>query len=173
MNAIIDDTFYDKLLVEDGHIVAKGTPFYEKDGEVIESEENGTVRIYESKVYLIGHSTTQVVKAGSELLVKSGGDYLEPKTPLVTFDPFSEPVIAEEGGFSHFVDIKLGTTLVEEVNEETGNIEKKITEHSLESLQPRIEITSEEHGKGEVLAVYLLPGGSYIQSQDNVKIDKA
>nr|WP_321306481.1 DNA-directed RNA polymerase subunit beta' [uncultured Sphaerochaeta sp.] len=171
VNSIMDASSYDKLLVEDGHIVAKGTPFYEKDGEVVASEENGTVRIYESKVYLIGHSTTQVVKAGSELLVKSG-DYLEPKTPLVTFDPFSEPVIAEEGGFSHFVDIKLGTTLVEEVNEETGNIEKKITEHSLESLQPRIEITSEEHGKGDILAVYLLPGGSYIQTQDNVKIDK-
>ena len=171
VNSIMDASSYDKLLVEDGHIVAKGTPFYEKDGEVVASEENGTVRIYESKVYLIGHSTTQVVKAGSELLVGSG-DYLEPKTPLVTFDPFSEPVIAEEGGFSHFVDIKLGTTLVEEVNEETGNIEKKITEHSLESLQPRIEITSEEHGKGDILAVYLLPGGSYIQTQDNVKIDK-
>jgi DNA-directed RNA polymerase subunit beta' len=171
VNTIIDDTFYDKLLVEDGKIVAKGTPFYEKDGEVITSEENGTVRIHESKVYLIGHSTSQVVKAGSELLVKKG-DYLEPKTPLVTFDPFSEPVIAEEGGFSHFVDIKLGTTLAEEVNEETGNIEKKITEHSLESLQPRIEITSQEHGKGEVLAVYLLPGGSYIQTQDNVRIEK-
>ncbi|MGH0051944.1 MAG: DNA-directed RNA polymerase subunit beta' [Sphaerochaetaceae bacterium] len=171
VNSIMDASSYDKLLVEDGMIVAKGTPFYEKDGEMIASEENGTVRVYGTKVYLIGHSTSQVVKAGSELLVKSG-EYLEPKTPLVTFDPFSEPVVAEERGFSHFVDIKLGTTLVEEVNEETGNIEKKITEHSLESLQPRIEITSEEHGKGDVLAVYLLPGGSYIQIQDNVKVAK-
>ncbi|MGE4454888.1 MAG: DNA-directed RNA polymerase subunit beta' [Sphaerochaeta sp.] len=171
VNSIMDENAYDKLLVDDGMIVAKGTPFYEKDGEVITSEENGTVKIYNGKIYLIGHSTSQVVKAGSELLIKSG-DYLEPKTPLVTFDPFSEPVVAEEGGFSHFVDIKLGTTLVEEVNEETGNIEKKITEHSLESLQPRIEVTSQEHGKGDVLAVYLLPGGSYIQIQDNVKLDK-
>jgi DNA-directed RNA polymerase subunit beta' len=112
-----------------------------------------------------------VVKTGSELLVESG-QFVEAKTPIVSFDPFSEPVLAEEAGYAKFVDIKLGTTLIEEVNEETGNIEKKITEHALESLQPRIEITSAEHGKGDVVAVYLLPGGSYLQIKDNAPVAK-
>lgn len=171
VNAVIGEGQYDTLLVEDGSIVAKGTPLYLKKGKEVTSEENGSVKIVGSKVYLVGHSTSQVVKTGSELLVASG-QFVEAKTPIVSFDPFSEPVLAEVGGFVNFVDIKLGTTLVEEVNEETGNIEKKITEHSLESLQPRIEITSAEHGKGDVLAAYLLPGGSYLQIKDNAKVYK-
>ena len=161
----------DELLVDDGSVVGKGTPIYKKNGELVLSLENGSVKFLSDRIFLVGHSTTQVVKTGSELLVGSG-QYVEAQTPIVTFDPFSEPVLAEEGGYTSFVDIKLGTTLLEEVNEETGNIEKKITEHSLESLQPRIEITSDEHGKGDVLAVYLLPGGSYLQVGDNVKVEK-
>ena len=152
VNAEIHRDEYDELLVEDGSIVGKGTPIFKKKGKTILSRENGSVMFIGKHLYLVGHSTSQVVKTGSELLVKSG-QYVEADTPWVTFDPFSEPVLAEEGGFTSFIDIKLGTTLHEEVNEETGNIEKKITEHSLESLQPRIEITSEEHGKGDVLAV--------------------
>lgn len=171
VNAIIDEGSYDKLLVEDGSIVAKGTPLYLKKGKEVTSEENGSVKIVGPRAYLVGHSTSQVVKTGSELLVASG-QFVDAKSPIVSFDPFSEPVLAEVAGFVNFVDIKLGTTLIEEVNEETGNIEKKITEHSLESLQPRIEITSAEHGKGDVEAVYLLPGGSYLQIKDNTKVFK-
>ena len=171
VNAVIEENSFDTLLVEDGMIVAKGTPIYEKDGNKVLSEENGSVKMLGSRIYLVGHATSQVVKTGSELLVESG-QFVEAKTPIVSFDPFSEPVLAEEAGYAKFVDIKLGTTLIEEVNEETGNIEKKITEHALESLQPRIEITSAEHGKGDVVAVYLLPGGSYLQIKDNAPVAK-
>ncbi|MEA4859891.1 MAG: DNA-directed RNA polymerase subunit beta', partial [Sphaerochaeta sp.] len=171
VNAEIRREEYDELLIENGSIVGKGTPIFKKKGKTVLSRENGSVMFIGKHIYLVGHSTSQVVKTGSELLIETG-QYVEANTPLVTFDPFSEPVLAEEGGFTSFIDIKLGTTLHEEVNEETGNIEKKITEHSLESLQPRIEITSEEHGKGDVLAVYLLPGGSYLQVADNVKVEK-
>jgi DNA-directed RNA polymerase subunit beta' len=171
VNAIIESDVYDSLLVEEGIVVAKGAPLYKKNGKEVLSDENGTVKIENGRVYLLGHATVQVVKTGSDLLVESGM-FVEAKTPIVSFDPFSEPVLAEEDGFTHFVDIKLGTTLIEEVNEETGNIEKKITEHSLESLQPRIEITTADHGKGEVIAVYLLPGGSYLQTKDNTEVKK-
>ncbi|HQB91155.1 MAG TPA: DNA-directed RNA polymerase subunit beta', partial [Sphaerochaeta sp.] len=171
VNAVIEAKSYDTLLVEDGQVAVKGAPLYIKGKKEIASSENGVVRIIDGRVYLVGHGATQVVKTGSELHVATG-DYVEAKQPIVTFDPFSEPIVAEEDGFVSFVDIKLGTTLIEEVNEETGNIEKKITEHSLESLQPRIEITSEKGGKGDTLAVYLLPGGSYLQVVDNAKVKK-
>ena len=171
VNAVIEAKSYDTLLVEDGQVAAKGAPLYIKGKKEIASSENGVVRIIDGRVYLVGHGATQVVKTGSELHVATG-DYVEAKQPIVTFDPFSEPIVAEEDGFVSFVDIKLGTTLIEECIEETGNIEKKITEHSLESLQPRIEITSEKGGKGDTLAVYLLPGGSYLQVVDNAKVRK-
>ncbi|MFA5446854.1 MAG: DNA-directed RNA polymerase subunit beta' [Sphaerochaeta sp.] len=171
VNAAIDKKSWDKLLVEDGAIVAKGAPLYQKGKKEVASSENGVVRIVNDRLYLVGHGATQVVKTGSELHVQTG-QYVEAKEAIVTFDPFSEPIVAEEDGWAAFVDIKLGTTLIEEVNEETGNIEKKITEHSLEALQPRIEVTSEKGGKGDTLAVYLLPGGSYLQVVDNAEVKK-
>ena len=126
VNAVIEAKSYDTLLVEDGQVAAKGAPLYIKGKKEIASSENGVVRIIDGRVYLVGHGATQVVKTGSELHVATG-DYVEAKQPIVTFDPFSEPIVAEEDGFVSFVDIKLGTTLIEEVNEETCNIEKKIT----------------------------------------------
>ena len=84
---------------------------------------------------------------------------VEAGKPIVEFDPFSEPIIAEHAGKVLFADIKEGSTLINEVNEDTGNIERKITEHNLENLQPRIVIESAD---GESYT-YLLPGGAYLQ----------
>jgi DNA-directed RNA polymerase subunit beta' len=92
---------------------------------------------------------------------------IEANEAIVTFDPFSEPIIAEQNGTVKFVDILLGTTLKEEVNEETGNVEKKITEYTLDTLQPRIQIVDE---KGEEIATYFLPGSSYLSVEDGMKI---
>ena len=54
-------------------------------------------------------------------------------------------------------------TLKEEVDEDSGNIEKKITDFNLETLQPRVVI---EDDNGEELAVYYLPGSSYLNVTD-------
>ena len=77
---------------------------------------------------------------------------------IAIFDPFSEPIIAEKEGVVRFKDIILGTTLKEELNEDTGNIEKKITEFTMETLQPRIIL---EDGNGNEVATYFLPGSAY------------
>ncbi len=61
----------------------------------------------------------------------------------------------------------LGTTLKEEVNEDTGKIEKKITEYTLETLQPRITI---EDDKGNELAAYFLPGSAYLNVDEGEKV---
>ncbi|MGI5908980.1 MAG: DNA-directed RNA polymerase subunit beta' [Sphaerochaetaceae bacterium] len=162
---------YDKLLVSDGDKVANGAPLYEKDGVVVAANEVGIVRQAGEHLYIVGPESRQDIKNGSELKVDEG-QYVDSGEPVVLFDPFSEPIIAEYDGFIKFVDIKLGTTLQEEVNEETGNVEKKITEYSLETLQPRITITSEPDGQGEVLAAYFLPGSSYLQIEDGMKVVK-
>ena len=102
------------------------------------------------------------IRNGAELLVDvqqivPAGD------SIATFDPFSEPIIAEVEGKVRFEDIVQGTTLREEINEDTGNIEKKITEFTLESLQPRIVI---EDDQGKDLATYFLPGNSFLNVED-------
>ncbi len=57
----------------------------------------------------------------------------------------------------------------EEVNEETGNVEKKITEYTLETLQPRIEIVDDD---GNEVATYFLPGSSYVNVENGTVVKK-
>jgi DNA-directed RNA polymerase subunit beta' len=106
------------------------------------------------------------VRNGSELLVKVG-TIIEPEETIAFFDPFSEPIIAEKDGTIKFEDIILGTTLKEEINEDTGKIEKKITEFTLETLQPRLVIYDKN---GNELAKYFLPGSAYLNVEDGEKV---
>ena len=53
------------------------------------------------------------------------------------------------------------------MNEETGNTEKKITESSTDTLQPRISIIDKN---GESLQDYYLPENSYLNVEDGVKV---
>ena len=99
------------------------------------------------------------VRNGSELLVTAGRVVPADET-IAYFDPFAEPIIAEVSGRVRFEDIVLGTTLKEEINEDTGKIEKKITEFPLESLQPRIIVVDAEENEA---ATYYLPGQALSQ----------
>ena len=82
---------------------------------------------------------------------------------MITFDPFSEPIISEVNGMVKFEDLTLGTTLIKEVNEETGTVGYRVTDHALDNVEPRIEILDAE---GATIASYLLPGSSYLQIGD-------
>src|SRR5690606_29825390 len=94
------------------------------------------------------------------------GDFVEAEQSLATFDPFSEPILAEMDGTVHFEDIDKNT-IKEEVNEDTGRIEKKVADSTVESLQPRIVLRSPD---GEDLITYYLPGGAYLNVDDGEKI---
>ena len=52
---------------------------------------------------------------------------------------------------------------------ETGSIEKKITDHISETLQPRLTIVGEDK---EVLATYFLPAASYLNVENGAKVRK-
>lgn len=161
-----------KILVSDGDKLTADMPVYQEKGkDAVVAGQLGFARVIGNNIYIVSPEARQDVKPGSELLITMNS-FVPENSPIVQFDPFSEPIIAESDGYVHFADIKLGTTLQEEVNEETGNVEKKITEYNLETLQPRIIITSEKNGGGEDSPGYLLPGSSYLQISDNQKVVK-
>ncbi|ORC38202.1 DNA-directed RNA polymerase subunit beta' [Marispirochaeta aestuarii] len=152
----------DKLLVEEGQKVIVGEPLVKRGKEEILSEEIAYISIHDKGLLLIAQEQRIDIRNGAELLV-SEGDIVKAEESLAIFDPFSEPIIAEVDGKVRFEDIVLGTTLKEEVNEDTGKIEKKITEFTLETLQPRIIIEDDE---GEEVASYFLPGSAYLNVED-------
>ncbi|HUX20877.1 MAG TPA: DNA-directed RNA polymerase subunit beta', partial [Spirochaetia bacterium] len=156
----------DKVLVEDGQKVIGGEKILKRGKEEIPAGEIGYVVLLKKEILLIAQDQKIDIRNGAELLYKEG-DIVEAQDSIAVFDPFSEPIVAEVDGIVHFQDIVLGTTLKEEINEDTGNIEKKITEFSVESLQPRIVLLSKT---GEEIASYFLPGSAYLSVEDGEKV---
>ncbi len=156
----------DKVQVSEGDKVVKGQLVVKRGKEEILADDNAYVTIQGGKLYLIGAEQRIEVRNGAELEVEEG-QIVPAEVTLASFDPFSEPIISEYDGIVRFEDIIDGTTMNEEVNDDTGNIERKITEHSLETMEPRIVIEDDD---GEILDTYRLPGSSYLQVQNGEKI---
>jgi DNA-directed RNA polymerase subunit beta' len=157
------------MLVNEGDRVFQGAPLYEDaKGKTVKSSKIGIVRFLDNTMYICGHEQRIDIRNGSELKV-AANQFVPQNSTIVLFDPFSEPIIAEYDGEVEFIDIKLGTTLKEEINVETGSVEKKITDHVSETLQPRLAILDVE---GETLATYFLPASSYLNVENGAKIFK-
>ncbi|MBN2657933.1 MAG: DNA-directed RNA polymerase subunit beta' [Spirochaetales bacterium] len=156
----------DKILVEDGQKVIKGEKILERSGEAVEAHEIAFINIRDNHILLVAQDQTLEVRNGSTVMVKSDS-IIDADEPIAIFDPFSDPIIAEQNGTVRFDDIILGTTLKEEINEDTGNIEKKITEFSLDTLQPKIIVEDKD---GNELANYYLPGNAYLNVEDGTEV---
>jgi DNA-directed RNA polymerase subunit beta' len=158
----------DKVLVKDGQRLLKhvAEPIIQRKGETISATEICYVKLLPNRLLLIAQPQHIEVRNGAELLVVEGA-VIPAEETIAFFDPFSEPIIAEKGGTVRFHDIVLGTTLKEEVNEDTGKIEKKIADYTLETLQPRILIADD---KGIELAAYFLPGNAYLNVEEGEKV---
>jgi DNA-directed RNA polymerase subunit beta' len=155
----------DKVLVQDGQRILKGDPILQKaDKSVVKAGDISYAKIKEDRLLLIAQDQKIDVRNGSEVVVNPG-DIIAANGTLATFDPFSDPIISEHDGYVRYEDIIPGSTLKEEINEETGNIEKKITEFAAErdAKQPRVIITDEA---GNEIVTYFLPGGAYLNVED-------
>ncbi|MFP4266977.1 MAG: DNA-directed RNA polymerase subunit beta' [Spirochaetaceae bacterium] len=158
----------DELLIEDGGKVTSGMPIIRRGGEELIAQENAFVHKKDSEIVLVAQDQKLDIRNGAELHVGIG-DIVDGGNAIAVFDPFTEPIIAEEAGKVRFEDIDLGTTLKEEINEDTGNKEQKITDFSLESLQPRIVLEDEE---GNEKATYFLPGSSYLNVENGETVKR-
>ncbi len=150
----------DRLLVHGEEVVI------ERGKEQIKSKQIGYVNIVNDQFLVVAQPQKVEIRNGAELLVKQD-TIVEADETVAFFDPFSEPIIAEKDGTIVFEDIILGTTLKEEINEDTGKIEKKIMEFTLETLQPRIVIKDKS---GKELVKYFLPGNAYLNVDDGERV---
>jgi DNA-directed RNA polymerase subunit beta' len=155
----------DRVMVQDGQRVLQGDTLLHRKGEAIAAQEVAYVHRTKEQLLLIAQAQRVEIRNGAELLVRAG-DVAPAEETIAYFDPFSEPIIAEVSGKAEFEDIILGTTLKEEINEDTGKIEKKITDFTLETLQPRIVIRD----ANKDLASYYLPGSAYLNIRDGEEV---
>ncbi|MBN1467827.1 MAG: DNA-directed RNA polymerase subunit beta' [Fusobacteriaceae bacterium] len=155
-----------KIKNEEKVIVGKKL-FVDKKGEEIISQEVGYAKIFGNKLYITTQVQEVVVDPGS-LMYKKVGDIVKAKEMILIFDPFVQPIISEKSGKAKFVDLKIGITIKEEIDETTGTRKHKVSESFLETLQPRILILDK---KDKEIASYILPGGSYLNIRDGQEIE--
>ncbi|HET7321358.1 MAG TPA: hypothetical protein VFI96_02610, partial [Longimicrobiaceae bacterium] len=86
---------------------------------------------------------------------------------LFSWDPYSEPIVADFGGKVKFVDIVEEETVREELDESTGRRQLVIIEDRNKKLHPMIEI----HGpKGKKLREFIIPVGAQLTVADGDEV---
>ncbi len=109
---------------------------------------------------------TNNVPYGSYLRVKDG-DKVKKGDIICEWDPYNAVIVSETAGKIKFSDIEQGVTYRVEIDEQTGYMEKVISETRSKKLIPTISITD---GKGEELKHYTLPVGAHIIVEEGDKI---
>ena len=167
---ILDEVKYasgDKVLVEDGTNIMRGTPILNQGGKEVLAAVTGRVMLKDGTLYLVSKDQKIEIVNGSTIY-KKAGDLIKKGDPIGEFDPFSDPIIAESNGYIHFEDVIVGSTLEEKVDLQTGSKERYITDLHLDVKQPRILITDEA---GNELGTYYLPAGALLLVEDKAPVE--
>jgi DNA-directed RNA polymerase subunit beta' len=108
------------------------------------------------------------VPYGATIMV-SEGDEIEAGDLLFTWDPYSEPIVADAEGVIRFQDVIADQTMREELDESTGRRQLVITEDRNKKLHPTIQLLAPGKG-GEKLREFIVPVGAQLTVSDGQKV---
>ena len=136
---------------EEKHVVTS------REGEILLRTEGGQVRSRLSVPY------------GAHLMVTEGQE-IEAGDLLFSWDPYSEPVVADAAGVVRFVDIVEDQTMREELDESTGRRQMVITEDRNKKLHPTIQIRDEDD-PDKKLREFIVPVGAQVIVKDGQTVE--
>jgi len=112
------------------------------------------------------------VPYGATLAVE-GGQEIQAGDLLFSWDPYSEPIVADVRGLVRFVDIVDEETMREELDESTGRRQMVVIEDRNKRLHPTIQIVSPAKGKaeGEKLREFIIPVGAQLVLRDGAEVN--
>lgn len=160
---------FKKVMVTDNQRVAKDVEIgILKNGTSIKAEKPCIANMSVKNALLLVNVEQEIeLRNGAELHV-SEHDIVEAGEKIVIFDIFTEPIICEYNGTVRYEDILSGNTMREEINEDTGKVEKKIVQSNTATLNPSVKIVDDE---GTVIFTYALPFDSYLNVDNNEKVE--
>ncbi|MBK5097946.1 MAG: DNA-directed RNA polymerase subunit beta', partial [Gemmatimonadetes bacterium] len=106
------------------------------------------------------------VPYGATLHVTDGIE-VDPGDLLFSWDPYSEPIVADHDGKVVYEDIVPEETFREELDEATGRRQLVIIEDRDKKLHPRLEIVD---SKGKKLREFIVPVGAQLLVHDKEKV---
>ena len=98
------------------------------------------------------------------------GQKIESGDLLFSWDPYSEPIVADAKGVIKFVDIVKEQTMREELDESTGRRQMTITEDREKKLHPTIQIQKTKKAQTP-LREFIIPIGAQLTLNDGDKVN--
>ncbi len=123
-----------------------------REGQIVLKTKDGQVRSRLSVPY------------GATLAVEEGQD-IESGDMLFSWDPYSEPIVADQPGVIVFSDIVEEITMREELDESTGRRQMTVIEDREKKLHPTIRI-QREGKRGEKVKEFIIPVGAQLTVHD-------
>jgi DNA-directed RNA polymerase subunit beta' len=109
------------------------------------------------------------VPLGAYLMVEDG-QAVKKEDTVFTWDPYSNPIIADVEGTVRFVDLVEDESLAEELDELTGLRQRVVIEDREKKLHPHIEIWQNKGGKEKRVRDFILPVGAVITIDDGSEL---
>ena len=160
------------LIATESQVIAKGDGRIEyenidfigkEDGSFITLRRNGVIKLIDENNRVIARYS---VPYGATLL-KSDSAEVKKEEVIFTWDPYSAVILANTSGTIQFHNIKEGITVMESVDEATGQKKQVIIESKDRSINPHIHILSK---RGKSTGQYLLPNGALIMVHEGQEI---
>src|SRR5829696_4577302 len=143
---------------------------------VTNREGNQIVTGYEGEI-IIRNSADPNSAVGARLQVPLGailmmkdGDEVKRDQVIFTWDPYSNPIIADVEGTIRFVDLVEDESVSEELDELTGLRQRVVIEDREKKLHPHIEIWQSKGGKDKKIRDFVIPVGAQLTIEDGAPI---
>jgi len=136
------------------------------------------VTSYEGEVYIRtsgdkgasgGVGARLQVPLGAILMVEDGIDVRKEQV-IFTWDPYTNPIIADTEGTIRFVDLVEDESVSEELDELTGLRQRVVIEDREKKLHPHIEIIQTKGGKEKKVRDFVVPVGAQLIVDDGQEI---
>ena len=128
-----------------------------REGEILLKTDEGAVR------------SRLAVPYGATLATDEG-QKIESGDLLFSWDPYSEPIVADAKGVIEFIDIVKEQTMREELDESTGRRQMTITEDREKKLHPTIQILKKTK-KRDKLREFIIPVGAQLTVNDGDEVN--
>jgi DNA-directed RNA polymerase subunit beta' len=139
------------------------------DGQMIVTSYEGELVIKASADKNAPIEARLQVPLGATLMVQDG-QVVKKDDTVFTWDPYSNPIIADVEGTIRFVDLVEDESLSEELDELTGLRQRVVIEDREKKLHPHIEIWQSKGGKEKRVRDFIVPVGAVLVVEDGQQI---
>ncbi|HMN09135.1 MAG TPA: DNA-directed RNA polymerase subunit beta' [Gemmatimonadaceae bacterium] len=140
-----------------------------REGQQVVTSYEGEITIRASADPSAAIAARLAVPLGATLFVKDK-DEVKKEQVIFTWDPYTNPILADVEGTIRFVDIVEDESVSEELDELTGLRQRVIIEDREKKLHPHIEIWQTKGGKEKRVRDFVIPVGAVLVAEDGDEI---